>query len=83
MIFKSKLKCIFVIVLLIVTFVAVGMEAADIRANNNRASDVLFLDPGHGGIDGGAVSATGIPEKDINLAIAKRLRRMAEENGCK
>ena len=31
------------------------------------------VDPGHGGEDGGAVSVTGVPESQINLAIAKRL----------
>ena len=34
---------------------------------------VLVLDAGHGGEDGGAVSLTGVPESQINLAIAKRL----------
>lgn len=34
---------------------------------------VWVVDPGHGGEDGGAVSITGVPESQINLAIAKRL----------
>ena len=34
---------------------------------------VWVVDPGHGGEDGGAVSLTGVPESQINLAIAKRL----------
>ena len=34
---------------------------------------VWVVDPGHGGEDGGAVSVTGVPESQINLAIAKRL----------
>lgn len=33
---------------------------------------VVIIDAGHGGEDGGAVSADGIPESHINLAIAKR-----------
>ncbi|MCI8284391.1 MAG: hypothetical protein HFE90_03870 [Firmicutes bacterium] len=32
---------------------------------------VVIIDAGHGGIDGGAVSASGISEKDINLGISK------------
>ena len=34
---------------------------------------VIILDPGHGGMDGGAV-ANGITEKDLNLAIAHKVR---------
>lgn len=39
------------------------------------ASDkrVIMIDPGHGGIDGGAVSASNILEKDIVLAVGKEL----------
>lgn len=33
----------------------------------------LILDAGHGGEDGGAVSVTGVPESNINLAIVLRL----------
>lgn len=38
------------------------------------AEEVIILDAGHGGSDGGAVSADGTPESGINLAIALRLR---------
>ena len=38
----------------------------------------LVIDPGHGGIDGGAVAADGTKESDINLAIALKLRALAE-----
>ena len=34
----------------------------------------LILDAGHGGEDGGAVSLTGTPESQINLAIVLKLR---------
>ena len=35
---------------------------------------VWVVDPGHGGEDGGAVSVTGVPESQINLEIALRVR---------
>ena len=38
----------------------------------------LVIDPGHGGIDGGAISDNGTKESDINLAIAVKLRALAE-----
>lgn len=40
---------------------------------------VLVIDPGHGGMDGGASAADGTLEKDINLAIAKKLKKQAEQ----
>lgn len=46
-----------------------AMEASAIR----RAGP-LVLDAGHGGEDGGAVSLTGVPESQINLAIVLKLR---------
>jgi len=44
-------------------------------------ADVLLLDPGHGGIDGGAEGASGICEKDINLAIAIQIKELAKADG--
>ena len=47
----------------------------------------IMLDPGHGGIDGGAntaVSATGLNgEKHINLSIAKKVKELLEAEGAK
>lgn len=37
------------------------------------AGSVVIIDPGHGGEDGGAQSASGIVEKHINLSISKNL----------
>lgn len=63
-------------VLLSVIFLFQGAEridsAADARLN------VLVIDPGHGGIDGGAISDNGSKESDINLAISLKLRALAE-----
>ncbi|WMS42542.1 N-acetylmuramoyl-L-alanine amidase [Acuticoccus sp. MNP-M23] len=42
---------------------------------------VVVLDPGHGGIDPGAVARDGILEKEIALAFANRLRDHLEEVG--
>lgn len=43
----------------------------------------VVLDAGHGGEDGGAVSANGVLEKDLNLSIALRLRALLEANGIR
>ena len=39
----------------------------------------IALDPGHGGEDPGATGASGVHEKDIVLAVAKRLKGKLEE----
>ena len=41
---------------------------------------VVFLDAGHGDFDPGKVSVDGSLEKDINLAIAKRLKWYLEQS---
>lgn len=40
------------------------------------AQRVLILDAGHGGEDGGAVSVTGTPESQINLAIVLKMQQL-------
>ena len=41
----------------------------------------IVIDPGHGGIDGGAVGPNGAQEKDIVLAFSKVLRNKLEDAG--
>lgn len=43
---------------------------------------VIVLDPGHGGIDGGASSKSGLVEKDITLSIAGYLRDYLQQAGA-
>ena len=42
---------------------------------------VVVLDAGHGGLDSGAVGATGTLEKNVNLSIVLTLRDMLEMSG--
>ena len=43
-------------------------------------NNVIFLDPGHGGYDSGAV-ANGLQEKNLTLQVYKKLRSQLEKNG--
>lgn len=45
---------------------------------NNK---VIIIDAGHGGRDAGASGKSGLMEKDVNLEIAKRLKKYIEEGG--
>lgn len=54
------------------------------KANTNDGKEkIILVDPGHGGIDGGAVSKSGIMEKDINLKIGLKLRDKLLSEGYK
>ncbi|MEL7563348.1 MAG: N-acetylmuramoyl-L-alanine amidase CwlD [Dehalobacterium sp.] len=46
------------------------------------ANKVIVIDPGHGGIDPGAVGPSGTFEKDINLAVSKRLCEHLSQAGA-
>jgi N-acetylmuramoyl-L-alanine amidase len=48
-------------------------EKAD-RKHKGHAKPVIVIDPGHGGIDPGAIGANNVPEKSIVLAVALQLR---------
>lgn len=47
------------------------------------ANLTIGLDAGHGGEHPGAISATGINEKDVNLDIVLRIARLLESKGAK
>ncbi len=48
-----------------------------------RAASTLVIDPGHGGLDGGASAADGTSESGINLSVALRLRALAHLFGLR
>jgi len=49
------------------------MQFQSVFQNQDEKTVSVLIDPGHGGVDGGAVGVAGTVEKDINLDIAKRL----------
>ena len=46
-----------------------------------RGPRPVVIDPGHGGDDVGAQSPTGVTEKEVTLAVARRLARILESRG--
>ena len=83
---RLKDRHIYILAALLVAFSMVvsfwGTELT-VPASADEGSDefVIILDPGHGGVDGGAVGANGTVEKRINLEIALRLRDMLADAG--
>jgi N-acetylmuramoyl-L-alanine amidase len=42
---------------------------------------LILIDPGHGGLDGGAVSISGIVEKHINLSLSLKVKDRLKKLG--
>ena len=64
-------------------FAAILWQGSAVNASKNISLEqgggpVLVIDPGHGGMDGGAVSADGTAEAQINLAIGLRMEELAK-----
>jgi len=58
------------------------VEAAS--QNGTARPFTIMIDPGHGGIDSGAESLSGIKEKDLTLAFGQELRdRLAQDKNIK
>ena len=70
-----------IIVAVIVAVISLDFGALARNVQTGAAEHVLLIDPGHGGMDGGAVGSDGTSEKDINLAIAEELKKAAEDYG--
>lgn len=46
-----------------------------------REKPLIIIDPGHGGIDPGAVGTNGLREKDVVLGLARALKKELEDSG--
>jgi len=56
-----------------------AQKARPKRSKNSKK--IVVIDPGHGGIDPGAVSKSGLKEKDIVFAFSKSLRDTLHKTG--
>lgn len=51
------------------------------KPNTQNQKPLIIIDPGHGGVDPGAIGANGVNEKDVVLALAKELKKQLEASG--
>jgi N-acetylmuramoyl-L-alanine amidase len=56
-------------------------DEAPVQKPKNRVKPVILIDPGHGGVDPGAISPSNIPEKTVVLAVAKKLKTALAKSG--
>ncbi len=84
---RKKVICAVILVLLLVgglyPFYSSWQDRRAVEALSwSVASKVIVVDPGHGGIDPGCVGKSGVQEKEINLAVAKRLSTFLKQGGA-
>ena len=72
---RKMLLCYCITCALCLLLAYTGSDAVTVLVEHSpmKARTCIALDAGHGGIDGGAVSISGIPESQINLEITERL----------
>nr|VUD27820.1 N-acetylmuramoyl-L-alanine amidase [Salmonella sp. NCTC 7297] len=57
------------------------MVTANPKPKKTGSKRLVMLDPGHGGIDTGAIGRNGSQEKHVVLAIAKNVRAILRNHG--
>lgn len=70
-----------VLFLLIITIFSIDFVHAEKKDSLELSGKIIYLDPGHGGLDPGAIYKN-IEEKNINLDICKILKTNLEEKGA-
>ena len=74
---RTALTCIICTCLLIAGTIYISDTHAMVPVFNENGEDpTIVIDPGHGGMDGGAVGVNGVIEKDINLSLSLDLADM-------
>ena len=68
--------------LLLVSVFFLSKEGAQLENGTPKErKGVIVVDSGHGGIDPGVIGQNELKEKEINLAIAKKLERLLKAAG--
>lgn len=86
----SKKKVIYSVSIVLGLFFVLGiLQVSDLSKNVQTSADgkainemKVIIDPGHGGVDGGAVAGDSTLEKDINLQIALKLNELLRMSGA-
>lgn len=69
-------KAIAVMLAVSIVAICITVQSAGAQIKSRKTEYTVIIDAGHGGFDGGAVSESGITEKEINLSIAEKLENL-------
>ena len=91
MIIGMKAKRLFALLMAVAPVVAVLFSLTDTKDKTrtetavlkDKNKSILVIDPGHGGEDGGAQSADGLIESEVNLDISHRMDAMCKLMGIR
>ena len=77
---KRRVTSFLAVLLLSFPVIMYAVHSKKLLAASHTENSVptLVIDAGHGGIDSGAIAADGTKESELNLAIALKLRALAE-----
>lgn len=70
---KRRRVVLRLLALIIVQFALTAVLCAEIFRSTSLIDMTVVIDAGHGGVDGGVVSADGVKESDLNLEYSKTL----------
>lgn len=78
-------KKTFILFLTFITLITIGFSIGSVKATHSRHNTYfVYLDPGHGGFDGGATSNDKKTiEKDINLITCEYVKNYLERTGIR
>lgn len=79
---KHKITIFYIIILASTLFIFNTVSTVYTKKEDNKKK-IILIDPGHGGMDGGAVSKNGTIEKYINLSISIKLKNELTKLGYK
>ena len=86
---KRKIE-LFMILFLLMGAIIASWKLSELTANVSKEEKkakkdqvVIVVDPGHGGEDPGKVGINDVLEKDLNLQIAKKVKKLLEEAGIR
>ncbi len=79
--FKIFNGTLFFLIMISIPVIFLSGIKNSIKALESNDLKIIYIDPGHGGIDGGGMAISGVYEKEINLKVAYYLKTFLENSG--
>ena len=81
---RKKVECI-ILIRLLAGLIAISKNLEEYVSGSKikKAENTVIIDAGHGAGDPGKIGVNDAKEKDVNLKIAKKVKKMLEKKGIK